>query len=276
MRSASTSAATRRTTPSSAPPEGSTPEEFDYQSVTDGEDGGEQVNNTYQGEGGPSIGSWFNRLLYAIKFRDANILISSYVNEESQILYDRSPQERVREVAPFLSLDSQMYPAVVDNELVWVVDGYTTTDRYPYSTSVDLDTVINDSQTDSGETAQYRDRDANYMRNAVKATVNAFDGSVTLYSWDTEDPILKAWSEVFPDAVQPASEISDELMSHLRYPADYFKAQRELLATYHVTNADDFFGQQDFWQTPPRIPHSRRPPTPTARPTSRIRSLRCT
>ncbi|MGY5764934.1 UPF0182 family membrane protein [Brachybacterium sp. DNPG3] len=232
-------------------PEGSTPEEFDYQSVTDGEDGGEQVNNTYQGEGGPSIGSLVNRLLYAIKFRDANIMISSYVNEDSQILYDRGPQERVREVAPFLSLDSQMYPAVVDSELVWVIDGYTTTDRYPYATSVDLDQVIEDSQTSAGASAQYRDRSANSMSNSVKATVNAFDGSVTLYAWDTEDPILQAWEEIFPDAVQPSSEISDALMSHLRYPADYFKAQRELLATYHVTNADDFFGQQDFWQTPP-------------------------
>ena len=89
------------------------------------------------------------------------------------------------------------------------------------------------------------------MRNSVKATVSAFDGSVTLYTWDTEDPILKSWSEVFPDALQPASEISGELMSHLRYPADYFKAQRKILATYHVTDADDFFTQQDFWQVPP-------------------------
>src|SRR5690606_40272089 len=83
------------------------------------------------------------------------------------------------------------------------------------------------------------------------ATVNAFDGSVTLYTWDTEDPILKSWAEVFPDALQPASEISGELMSHLRYPADYFKAQRQILSTYHVTDADDFFTQQDFWQVPP-------------------------
>jgi uncharacterized membrane protein (UPF0182 family) len=89
------------------------------------------------------------------------------------------------------------------------------------------------------------------MRNSVKATVNAFDGSVTLYTWDTADPILKSWSEVFPDALRPASEISGELMSHLRYPADYFKAQRQILSTYHVTDADDFFTQQDFWQIPP-------------------------
>ncbi|WP_010534978.1 UPF0182 family protein [Brachybacterium squillarum] len=232
-------------------PEGATPEEFDYQAGTDGEEGGEQVNNTFQGDGGPSVGNFFNKLLYAIKFRDPNILISDYVNEESQILYDRDPQERVRQVAPFLSLDSQMYPAVVDDQLVWVIDGYTTSDRYPYSRTMDLDEVVTDSQTDPGESAGQRVASANYMRNGVKATVNAFDGSVNLYSWDTEDPVLKSWEEAFPGALQPASEISSELMSHLRYPADYFKAQRQMLATYHVTDADAFFGQQDFWQVPP-------------------------
>ncbi|MGO1945996.1 UPF0182 family membrane protein [Brachybacterium alimentarium] len=232
-------------------PEGHTAEEFDYQSGTDDEEGGDQVYNTFQGDGGPAVGSFINQLLYAIKFRDPNIVISGYLNDESQILYDRDPQERVREVAPFLSLDSQMYPAVVDGEMVWVIDGYTTSDKYPYSQSVELDSVVDDSQTNTSATAVNRERSANYMRNGVKATVNAFDGSVNLYAWDTEDPILKAWNEVFPDAVQPASEISGELMSHLRYPADYFKAQREILSTYHVADADDFFGQQDFWQVSP-------------------------
>lgn len=232
-------------------PEGSTPEEFDYQAVSDGEEGGAQRNNTFSGDGGPSLGNWFHRLLFAIKFRDPNILISSYVNEESQILYDRDPQQRVRQVAPFLSLDSQMYPAVVNDRLVWVVDGYTTTDRYPYSHSTDLDAVINDSQTDPADSAANRVREANYLRNGVKATVDAFDGSVTLYAWDTEDPILKSWQEVFPDALRPVTEIDGETMSHLRYPADMFKAQREILATYHVKSADEFYGRQDFWQVPP-------------------------
>jgi uncharacterized membrane protein (UPF0182 family) len=135
--------------------------------------------------------------------------------------------------------------------MVWVVDGYTTTTEYPYAQSVNLDQTVNDSQTDPNSSAANRQRSANYMRNSVKATVNAFDGSVTLYTWDTADPILKSWSEVFPDALRPASEISGELMSHLRYPADYFKAQRQILSTYHVTDADDFFTQQDFWQIPP-------------------------
>ena len=233
-------------------PDGADPEEFDYQTGT-GEDGdaGAQVNTTFDGDGGPNVGNPFNRLLYAIKFRDPNIVISNYVNSESQILYDRDPQQRVREVAPFLSLDSQIYPAVVDEKLVWVVDGFTSTDRYPYSRTADMNQVVTDSQTKAGDAANHRVAQANYLRNGVKATVDAFDGSVTLYAWDTDDPILAAWQEVFPQALKPASEISSELMSHLRYPADLFKAQREMLATYHVTDADEFFGQQDFWQVPP-------------------------
>ena len=231
-------------------PKGGPTEEFDYQAGT-GKSAGEQVNNTFQGKGGPDVGNWLNRVLFAVKFRDPNIVISSYVNQDSQILYDRDPQKRVREVAPFLSLDSQMYPAVVDGRLVWIVDGYTTSDRYPYSRAADLDTVIHDSQTAPGETRANRVDTANYMRNGVKATVDAFDGSVKLYAWDTEDPVLKAWQQVFPEALRPAADISGELMQHLRYPADLFKAQREMLATYHVTKASEFFGQQDFWQVPP-------------------------
>lgn len=232
-------------------PEGADPQEFDYQAGTGEEQSAAQVTNTFRGDGGPSIGSPLNRLLYAVKFRDPNILISNYVNSESQILYDRDPQERVREVAPFLSLDSQVYPAVVDGRLLWVVDGYTTTDRYPYSRTLDLNQTTRDSTTNPAESTDLRVARTNYLRNGVKATVDAFDGSVTLYAWDTEDPILKAWQEVFPSAVKPASDISPELMGHMRYPADLFKAQREALATYHVTDPVEFFGQQDFWQVPP-------------------------
>lgn len=231
--------------------EGAAPQEFDYQAGTGEDTASAQVNNTFDGDGGPRIGGILNRLLYAVKFRDPNLLISDYVNEESQILYDRDPQERVREVAPFLSLDSQIYPAVVDGQLLWVVDGYTTTSEYPYSRTLDLDQTIRDSTTNPSESAMLRERQANYMRNGVKATVNAFDGSVTLYTWDTEDPILQAWSEAFPDALRPASEISSDLMSHLRYPSDLFKAQREIMSTYHVTDPVEYFGQQDFWQVSP-------------------------
>ncbi|MGP9693320.1 UPF0182 family membrane protein [Brachybacterium sp. AOP25-B2-12] len=231
-------------------PEGATPEEFDYQSGTDENSEGTQRTNTFSGDGGPSIGNPIMRFLYAVKFRDPNIVISDYVNDKSQILYDRDPRQRVNAVAPFLSLDSGMYPAVVDGRLVWVVDGYTSTDRYPYAQSVDLDAAVEDSQTNPGDSAGSRVRDTNYLRNGVKATVDAYDGSVKLYAWDTDDPILKAWQQAFPGSIQDTPEISGDLMSHLRYPEDLFKSQRTLLAKYHVTNPDEFFGQQDFWQIP--------------------------
>ena len=232
-------------------PEGADPQEFDYQSGTDGDDQGSQVSNTYTGNGGPSVGNFFNRMLFAIKFREFNILISSYVNEKSQILYDRDPQQRVKTVAPFLSLDTEMYPAVVDGKLKWVIDAYTTSDRYPYAQATNFDAVVTDSKVNGADTAGLRERRVNYMRNSVKATVDAFDGSVTLYAWDTEDPILKAWEKSFPESVKPSSDISGELMSHLRYPADYFKVQRSILGKYHIDKAEDFYVGQDFWQTTP-------------------------
>lgn len=232
-------------------PEGAEPQEFDYQSGTQGDDQGRQVSNTYEGNGGPSVGSLLNRFLYAVKFREPNILISNYVNSQSQILYDRDPQQRVHAVAPFLSLDTEMYPAVVDERLVWVIDGYSTSDRYPYSQGLDFDQAVTDSKVNGNQTSQLRARDINYLRNSVKATVDAFDGTVTLYAWDTEEPILKSWQKAFPGAVKPVSEISGQLMSHLRYPADYFKVQRSILGKYHVTDSDEFYVGQDFWQTTP-------------------------
>lgn len=232
-------------------PEGTEPQEFDYQSGTAGDDQGRQVSNTYQGNGGPPVGNIFNRLLYAIKFREPNILISSYVNDESQILYDRDPQQRVMEVAPFLSLDTEMYPAVVDGSLVWVIDGYTTSTRYPYSQGTDFNAAVTDSKVSGANTANLRTGNVNYLRNSVKATVDAFDGQVKLYSWDTEDPILTAWERSFPGALTPASEISGDLMGHLRYPADMFKVQRTVLGKYHITDPEEFYVGQDFWQTSP-------------------------
>lgn len=227
------------------------PQEFDYQSGTEGQNQGRQVSNTYQGDGGPSVGNVVNRVLYAIKFREPNILISSYVNDKSQILYDRDPQERVQAVAPFLSLDTEMYPAVVDGRLVWVIDGYTTSDRYPYSQRTDFDSAVTDSKVDGKKTEHLRSPNVNYLRNSVKATVDAFDGKVRLYAWDTEDPILKSWEKSFPGSLTESSEISGELMSHLRYPADLFKVQRSVLGKYHVTNPEEFYVGQDFWQTSP-------------------------
>jgi uncharacterized membrane protein (UPF0182 family) len=226
------------------------PIELDYPS-DDAESG--QVNNTFQGDGGPRVGSALNKVLYAMRFGSTNILFSENVRPDSQILYDRDPYERVQKVAPYLTLDERVYPAVVDGGIVWVVDGYTTSDAIPYSQHQALSTTAVDSISQLSNVAGINSLTAqsvNYLRNSVKAVVNAYDGSVTLYAWDTEDPVLKAWASVYGNNLTPISEISGDLMSHLRYPETLFKIQRAVLARYHVTDADSFYSRSDFWRVP--------------------------
>lgn len=200
---------------------------------------------------GPEIGSFWNKLLYSIKFGSEQILFSERVTEESQILYDRDPVERVQKVAPYLTLDGRVYPAVVDGRVLWMVDGYTTSDQYPYAASQSLEDATVDSLTQSSTTIEaLQPETVNYIRNSVKATVDAYDGTVTLYAWDTEDPVLQSWSKVFDTSLRPISEISADLMSHIRYPEDLFKVQRTLLGTYHVTDPGQFFSGNDAWRTP--------------------------
>ena len=226
-------------------PEGTQSWEFDYPT------GSEGATNTFGGNGGPKIGNIFSRLLYAIRFGSDQILFSNRVNSASQILYDRSPKERVAKVAPYLTLDGRVYPAVVDGRVKWIVDGYTTSDAYPYSQMTDLGEASKDSTTESSATvSELASKNANYIRNSVKATVDAYDGSVDLYVWDESDPVIKAWEKIFPGQYHQLSEISGDLMSHLRYPESLFKVQRELLTKYHVSSASQFFSGEDFWQTP--------------------------
>lgn len=226
-------------------PDGTKSWEFDYPT------GSEGATNTFKGDGGPKIGSIFSRLLYAIRFGSDQILFSDRVNANSQILYDRSPKERVAKVAPYLTLDGRVYPAVVDGRVKWIVDGYTTSDAYPYSQMTDLGDATKDSTTETSSTVTgLNSQNANYIRNSVKATVDAYDGSVDLYVWDESDPVIKAWEQIFPGQYHQLSEISGDLMSHLRYPESLFKVQRELLAKYHVSSANQFFSGEDFWQTP--------------------------
>jgi hypothetical protein len=222
---------------------GSDPLELDFPA---GEGESDQTYNTFSGSGGPMISGIIPRLAYALKFQSEQILLSDAINAESQILYNRNPRERVAAVAPFLQLDSDPYPAIIDGQVLWIVDGYTTSNNYPYSKSEDLAQAIADANSPSvllrGE--------ANYIRNSVKATVNAYDGKVTLYEWDEKDPILQTWKKVFPDTIRPISEMSGELLSHVRYPADLFKVQRSILGSYHVEDAGAFYSQQDAWMTP--------------------------
>ncbi len=228
-------------------PEGADSVEYD---IPEDPDTGDQRNNTYDGAGGIPVGGLFNKLLYATKFQEGNILLSNRINSESKILYDRDPRERIEKVAPWLIADGNPFPTVVDGRVVWVIDGYTTLNSYPYSQRVSLADATSDSRTvTSAVVAQPQDY-VNYVRNSVKATVDAYDGTVTLYQWDESDPVLATWMKAFPDSVTPRSEISDELLDHLRYPEDLFKMQRKLLEQYHVTNPNTFYGGQDRWIVP--------------------------
>ncbi len=225
--------------------EGQPPIEFD---TPGGGQGTGEVNNTYAGTGGVAMGDLFSRMLFATHFMDLNILLSDRVNSESKILYDRTPKERVAEVAPWLTLDSNIYPAVVDNRLVWIVDGYTTSSNYPNSQLQSLRATTNDAQ--STLVGSQPDAPLNYMRNSVKAVVDATDGSVNLYAWQPDDPILMAYMKAFPDTVKPADQISADLRAHLRYPEDLFKVQRQVLGRYHMTDSNSWYQQSDLWQVP--------------------------
>ncbi|MBA8795612.1 hypothetical protein FHX74_003248 [Friedmanniella endophytica] len=205
---------------------------------------------TYTGQGGVPLSSLWRRILYAVKFTDGNLLLSDRVNDQSRIIYDRSPKERVQKAAPWLTVDRDSYPAVVDGRLVWIVDGYTTSNSYPNSQRVSLQDATSDTQSAAGTIGQQLDTKINYMRNSVKAVVDAYDGTVKLYQWDTNDPVLKTWEKAFPGTVLPRSEISPDLLAHFRYPQDLFKVQRSILARYHVTDPNSWYLNSDLWKVP--------------------------
>ncbi|HWI43662.1 MAG TPA: UPF0182 family protein, partial [Nocardioides sp.] len=210
----------------------------------------ERVTTTYDGKGGVRVGSTFRQLMYAVKFGDANFLLSKRVNNNSKVIYDRKPVQRVEKVAPWLTVDGDPYPAVVDGRIQWILDGYTTTDRFPNSQRDSFESMTDDSLEQQTGLQTLPTDEINYMRSAVKATVDAYDGTVTLYQWDEKDPILKAWMKIFPGSVKPKSEISDELKAHLRYPEDLFKVQRFQLAKYHVQDAGEFYSGNNRWEVP--------------------------
>jgi len=229
-------------------PKTDTPVEFDY---PDDASANGQKNYTYTGKGGVPMGGLLNKLLFAIQYQEQRIVLSSLINSESKILYNRSPRERVAKVAPWLTLDGDPYPAIVDGKVQWIIDGYTTSAGYPYSQTTSLSGATADALTanSTAVTAQ-SNRNINYIRNSVKATVDAYDGTVVLYQWDEKDPVLKTWMKAFPNTVTPKSKMSDQLLEHIRYPEDMFRVQRDVLSSYHVKTASAFYGGQDFWRVP--------------------------
>ncbi len=192
--------------------------------------GDDNARSTYQSRTGVGVGTYLRKLLYAWYLKDVNILLSDELTPESQILYRRQVRERVATVAPFLVIDQDPYIVVADGQLFWIVDAYTFTDRYPYS------------QPLAGA--------FNYIRNSVKATVNAYDGTVKLYAVEEDEPILQAYSRAFPDLFQPLSEMPPSILQHIRYPAFLFQVQVELYSLYHMQKPEIFYNREDAFSRP--------------------------
>lgn len=202
--------------------------------------------SAYQGDAGVRIGGFVRRSAFALAFLDYNLLASGAIDGDSQMLWRRSVNERVRQLAPFLEFDGDPYPVVVDGGVQWVIDAYTATSRYPYAQR------IGNVQL----TGQALPSSANYIRNSVKAVVDAYTGEVTFYTMDAVDPILQAWSRAFPDLFTPLEAMPAELREHLRYPEDLFRVQTDLYSKYQVS-AENFFQRRNAWsvaQAPPDVP----------------------
>ena len=203
---------------------------------------------TYGGKGGVSLSNFFTRLAFAINYKETSFVLNDATSAPgARIIFNRDPRQLVEKVAPFLTVDNDPYP-VVDSStghIVWIVDGYTTMANFPYSERQSLSTLTHTSLRQGQKDVQI-----NYIRNSVKATVDAYDGTVTLYAWDGKDPVLKAWSAVFPGLLKPAADMPATIREHVRYPEDLFAVQRSLLAQYHVSDPVNFYNGRDRWAVP--------------------------
>ena len=201
--------------------------EFDYPK------GEENVYATYEGTGGVAINSFLRRVLYAVKFQSLKLLLSNDITRESRILYYRTIAQRVAKIAPFLVFDKDPYIVIADGKVYWIADAYTTSDRYPYS-----------------EPMRLNGKKINYVRNSVKVIVDAYNGGVSFYQADTEDPILKTYTAIFPGTFRPMSEMPKSLIAHLRYPEDIFTLQTAAYSTYHMDDPQIFYNKEDQWEVP--------------------------
>jgi uncharacterized membrane protein (UPF0182 family) len=205
-----------------------------------------QASFRYDGHGGIPAGGLLRRIAFALRFHDVNLLISHNVTAGSRMILYRDIRTRVERAAPFLQWDGDPYVAVIDGRIVFIRDGYTTTDAYPYAERIRMEAAARrDQPGDRGVHGR-----ANYIRNSVKAVVDAYDGTVTLYAFDERDPLLQAWQRAFPGLFAPRSSISADLEAHLRYPEDLFAIQANRYASYHIPLARDFYSKQDFWAVP--------------------------
>jgi uncharacterized protein len=201
--------------------------EFDYPAG----EGDAAAYSSYDGKGGVPVSSFFSRVLFAMRFRSLNILLSGDLTERTRIIYHRNIRERAERALPFLLFDRDPYMVITQaGQLVWMLDGYTASDRYPYSQSI------------AGG--------INYMRNSVKIVIDAYDGSVKAYQADGGDPIIRTIGRIYPGLIRPLTEMPADLRAHLRYPEDLFRVQTTLYGTYHMTNPETFYHREDQWQIP--------------------------
>lgn len=232
------------------PPGSHNEPEFDHPG---GKGSSKSAYTVYRGDGGIPIGSTLRRLLFAVQDSDPNIFFSSELNSASQLLTVRDPRARVAAIAPWLTLDGDVYPAVVNGEIKWIVDGYTSSSNYPDSQLVNLRTASKTTLTANGASISQPSTQVNYLQNSVKAVVDAYTGTVTLYAWNQAqhpDPLLTTWESAFPGLIQAQSDIPPALLAQLRYPTDLFNVQRYLLTRYHVTQPTSFYSGADFWKVP--------------------------
>jgi uncharacterized membrane protein (UPF0182 family) len=208
-------------------------QEIDYQDAE-----GKTQFTEYDGADGVDIGSLWNKAAFALRFGDINPLISGNLRSSSKILYQRDVRERVETLAPFLRFDADPYPVLIDGGIKFVMDAYTTSNSYPYAQRVDTTSLANGSGLNG---------DYNYVRNSVKAVVDAYEGSVTFYVVDPDDPLAAAYADAFPELFEPDDEIPDELRAHFRYPEDLFRIQTNMWGRYHLSDPDDFYTEAGAW-----------------------------
>ena len=213
-------------------------DEVDYPLSTEGQS---VAYTNYSGDGGVGIGSFFRRLGFALRYSELNLLISNQLSDDSKLIMERNIVSRVKKAAPFLYTDNDPYLALIDGNLFWIIDMYTVSDKYPYAQPADTRRI----NENSGLPVNF-----NYLRNSVKAVVNAYDGTMNFYVVDENDPIMTAYNDIFPDLFSPKSEMSSELLDHIRYPEDLFTIQSDMYRDYHMTDPRVFYADEDPWVIP--------------------------
>jgi uncharacterized membrane protein (UPF0182 family) len=227
---------------------------------------GTAVTNRYDGKGGVGIGSLLRQVAFSLRFGDINPLISGFIEGDSRILYIRDIRARAEKLAPFLHFDRDPYPVVLDGRVTWLMDGYTTTARYPYAQRAER------GRLDPGSGLEH---DFNYVRNSVKVAVDAYDGDVSLYVVDPQDPLAAAYAKAFPKLFLPATDVPPELRRHFRHPEDLFRVQSDMWGRYHIGDPDEFYSQSDRWNiaqdpgTAAPVPTATPAAAPTTRPPAR-------